>query len=474
MKFCQYPLLLALVSPAALATPGSAALQLSGSGPYYRLQLPAGLYALALDAELSDLRVRTAQGAPLPWAWADDPIAMPPAVKRLSAPLFPLANQTNQTVDAALQLSVRPDGTLAWRHPPGVAPQAKEWVIDTHAASGNLLSLVLTLSPAAQGLFSFKLTHSDDLRQWRTALPQVTVAQLSHHEQTLQQNEVDLGGLRARYLRLSWLGAGPAPNLQSAEVQAYDQALPSPSPLQWLPTKLNACEPRFCTWNLPAHLPVDAVRIALAEPNTVATVNLMGENDVALTPSRKHRHQRLFVRHRDSRPVTDSADSGTSTVLSHSLLNTTLYRLTFTNQPERDNPEHSLDGNAYNRLRLVARNSIQEWGSQPPQLSVGTRSREIIVLARNAADAHLSWGEPQATGSAVPLAQLMPLEQTEATGQGSVTLPTLLPQPKKTDLPDKVANTPELSLWLWAALGGGLLLLAGMALSLFKAIKPKA
>lgn len=502
MTVYRTSLLLALISPAALAAPGSAPLQLSGPGPYYRVTLPAAIYPLAQDAELSDLRVQGAQGSPLPWAWADasgeEP---PPAIHRHTVPLFPLATaaQPSQAVDAALLLQVRPDGTLAWRQPPATKPQASDWVIDTHAARGNLLSLTLKLAPQAQGLFSFSLEHSDDLRHWQMALPQASVAQLSHQGQALNQNEVDLGGLRARYLRLRWLGDGPAPALQSAEIQAYEQVLPSPPPLQWQTATPMGCEPTACTWRLPAHLPLDAVRVGLAQPNTVATVTLVGETDVALVPGPKPRHHHLFARHRDSAQVATPGQG----VQRHTLLNTTLYRLSLPGQPERSSPEQSLDGSPYTRLRLEARHSTQEWGATPPQLSVGTRSREIILLARDANNASLSWGDPKATGIPMPLAQLMPLGANQATGSGSVNTSTPLPELGQAPRPGapnawgpngNIPTTQGVSApnsrpqasastsatkesphtpWLWAALVGGLLLLAGMAYSLLKCMKAK-
>ena len=482
MTVYRSTLLLALISPAVLAAPGSGPLQLSGPGPYYRVALPAALYPLAQDAELSDLRVRNAQGAPLPWAWADASGEAPPAIRRHTVPLFPLATaaQPSPAVDAALLLQVRPDGTLAWRQPPAAKPQASDWVIDTHAASGNLLSLALTLAPQAQGLFSFSLEHSDDLRHWQMALPQATVAQLKHQGQALQQSEIDLGGLRARYLRLRALGDGPAPALQSAEVQAYERVLPSPPPLQWQTATPTGCESSACTWRLPAHLPLDAVRLVLAQPNTVATVTLVGETDVTLVPGPQPRRHRLFTRHRDSAQIALPPGGG---VQRHALLSTTVYRLSLPGQPERSSPDLSLDGNPYTRLRLEARHSTQEWGATPPQLSVGTRSREIILLARDASNAQISWGDPKATGIPMPLAQLMPLGATQAVGSGSVAkLPAATPAPSPVTLASAngqttaaaaSAKSKESTPWLWAALVGGLLLLGGMAYSLLKGMKAK-
>ncbi|MFG6447348.1 DUF3999 family protein [Roseateles sp. BYS180W] len=469
------PALVALASAAALAGPGSTPLQLSGTGPYYRVTLPAALYPLAKDMALSDLRLHSAQGAPLPWAWADATDAPAPAIRRHNAPLFPLtaAPRSGASTDATMQLNVRPDGSLAWRQAQASAPARSDWIIDTHAAKGNLLSLVLTLAPQDQGLYSFSLEASEDLRQWQLVLPQADVVQLTHQGQQLQQNEVDLGGLRARYLRLRWLGDGPAPSLRKADIQAYETLLPSPPPLQWQTLGPARCEAAACTWTLPAHLPLDAVRLSLSDPNTVATVTLLGETEQAPSAAAQPHRHRLFSRHREPTPT---AAASSHSVLRQVLLSSTLYRLSLPGQPERLNPDLPVDGNSYQRLRLEARHSIQEWGSSPPQLSVGSRGREIIVLARNPDQAMLSWGQPQAQGSALPLTELMPLGTAQATGQGSLTLPSTTPPapaaaPSAAAPPSATSNhTP----WLWAALIGGLLLLGAMAASLLKKVQPQS
>jgi hypothetical protein len=485
MSFHHAALLLALVVPGVFAASGSAPLQLSGHGPYYRVTLPAAIYPLAQDAELSDLRVHNAQGAPLPWAWALD-MTEPPVVRRHSVPLFPLATP-GQAADAAVLLQVRPDGTLAWRKPTRAKPQpqANDWVIDTHAAGGNLLSLDLKLDARAQGLFSLSLETSDDLQQWQMALPHASVAQWKHQGQALQQTEVELGGLRARYLRLRWLGDGPAPALKSAEIQAYERVLPSPPPLQWQMATPTGCEQTFCTWALPDHLPIDAVRLTWAESNTVATISLLGEVDMSLAPVAKPRRHRLFTRDRHQGSAQVAPGSG---VQRHTLLHTTLYRLSLPGQPERSNSEQMLDGHSYHRLRLEARQSIQEWGARPPVLSVATRSREIILLARDAANAQLSWGDPKAAGQSMALDQIMPLGLAQATGSGRVMLPInhqgQTPRPGQPgNLNSGVHDTPqravpdkvgENTVWLWAALAGGLLLLVAMAYSLLKGLKPRS
>jgi hypothetical protein len=164
----------------------------------------------------------------------------------------------------------------------------------------------------------------------------------------------------------------------------------------------------------------------------------------------------------------------------HALLSTTVYRLSLPGQPERSSPDLHLDGNPYTRLRLEARHSTQEWGATPPQLSIGTRSREIILLARDANNANLSWGDPKATGIPMPLAQLMPLGADQAVGSGSVNMPAAAQSPGPAPKPQpvgqsetaaKVAPASQHTPWLWAALVGGLLLLAGMAYSLLKGMK---
>lgn len=471
-----------LAAAPAQAAPGSATLQLEGSGPYFRLTLPASLHTLAHDPELSDLRVRNADGLPLPWAWQGEDIATPPT-RTLSVPLFPVAAQAEGSAPVAISLRIRSDGSLEWKHQTASAPPQADWIVDTHAATGNLLQLRLKLAPQAQGLFPLSVEGSDDLVHWQVLRPGVALLQITNAGQTLSQDQIDLGGARARYLRLHWQQPGPAPELQSAELQSFEQPVPPAPALQWTEAWApQQCDASACTWRLPPGLPVDALQVHFAEPNTVAALRVLGESPAAVPGSAptiytRHRHPLHGLRHREREALPAPSGNG----LQRSLLaEAVVWRLAPAGQAENETPPLLLDGGHPTQLRIEARHSVSEWGTQPPRIRIGTRSRSIAFLARGAGPLSLAWDLGKPEGAAVPLATLMPAGKLGELGTARADLPAVV-QPVA-PAATASATSPAVQTqapadhkpWLWAALGVGLLLLAGMAASLLKQIKPKA
>lgn len=468
-----------LAATLAQAAPGSAPLQLEGNGPYFRLTLPASLHTLAKDPELSDLRVRNADGLPLPWAWQGEDIATP-ATRQLVVPLFPVPAQDEGGPTAAVSLRIHADGSLDWKRQAASPPPQADWIVDTHTATGNLLQLKLQLGSEAQGLFPLSVQGSDDLRQWHTVASDVALLQTGNAGQTLKQDQIDLGGARARYLRLHWLQPAQAPQLLGAELESFEQAVPPAPALQWTEAWApQQCDATACTWRLPPGLPVDALRVELAETNTVAPLRILGESPAGASAQVYHRHRHPLhgLRHREPEAAATTANGDRQRSL---LADTVVWRLTPAGLPESSTPPLLLDGSHHAQLRVEARHAVSEWGAKPPRIRIGTRDRNIVFLARGAGPLSLAWDLDKPEGAAVSPATLMPAGKLGELGTARVELPPVA-QPvaaaasANTASPAAAAkDTADHKPWLWAALGAGLLLLAGMAASLLKQIKPKA
>ncbi|MEK1908317.1 MAG: DUF3999 family protein, partial [Pseudomonas sp.] len=86
-------------------------LQLSGSGPWYRLEVPMALQLAARHADLRDLRVFNAEGEAL--AYALTPASALPTEQREDAALkwFPLQGEASQAVPA-IRVQRSSSGTL--------------------------------------------------------------------------------------------------------------------------------------------------------------------------------------------------------------------------------------------------------------------------------------------------------------------------------------------------------------------------
>lgn len=107
------------------------------------------------------------------------------------------------------------------------------------------------------------------------------MARLSFADERIEQHEVSLPGLPARYLRLLWQVPQSAPVLSQVLVQS-SATEHVPSPLVWSePIKGSSLKANEYTWMLPAALAVERVQIGLDQPNSLAPWTCLG----ATTPT---------------------------------------------------------------------------------------------------------------------------------------------------------------------------------------------
>lgn len=470
-----------------LAQAGTAEILREGSGPYFKLTLPQAIYGQALHAQLEDLRLLDSTGQALPWAWAE-PDGPEAQWSSAQVPIFPLPDEAAANAALSTTVQIGPDGGVQWRtwssSPPSLGTAARQWLIDTHRIPGSMLSLQMVLAPTEQGLFPLQIEASEDLQHWQTLVQHAAVLRLKRDGQSLEQTEVPLQAHSSRYLRLRWLGKPVS--LLAVNVDHLTERLPPAPQTEWTaPRPPDRCDARSCTWRLPPQLPLDAVRLQLSQSNTVAKVSLFAEESVqaAAPPPRRRHHPLHGLRHR-----TPAASSPTTSLSSTRLWRGVLWRLPLPGSlsAESTHAELTLDGSHTEQLRLEARESIREWGTAPPSLSIGTQTRSLVFLARDAQPLRLSWGQAQAPGAALPLSQLMPLgPQNSPTATASVHLPALrfpaaaaassASSASPTGSPTGAGSTDaQHTPWLWAALLGGLALLGLMAASLLKSVKAPA
>ena len=474
--------------PAAIS---AAPIALQGSGPYHRLVLPLGIHAHAAYGDLRDLRVRNAGGNPVPYAWLRSEAAAPHVTSK-EVPIFALpagaSGTSDPAEDASLGFRVRPDGSLALARKPARKPaEATQWLIDASQLKGSLLQARFDVAPDARGLFAFRLEASDDLRHWQPVGGDEQLLRLAHGGQTIERLAVDLGGVQARFLRLRWSDPQNGAPLTGVAIDSLQETEPV-APLQWTgPLKPERCGTDHCDYALPRGLPVESLRIDLADVNTLAQVGVSGL--LAATPATSAsepafvpRNPLYALRHPQRRPAPASASPGEVP-----LLDTVVYRLAQAGGEARS-PSLALDGRSYSHLRLRTAGPVNVLGPMPPVITVGATPRTLVFLAQGAAPFTLSWNtapdknvvQGSSPGAALPLATLLPgysPSKPVAADPASVTLP---PAPvaaveavvaAAAQLPVPVQPDPLRKWWLWGALGVGLLLLAGMAWSLFASLR---
>ena len=475
-------------SAAPAPTEATAPITLSGEGPYHRLTLPAAIYSHAAHADLRDLRIRNAQDDAVPYAWLRE---MPsPRTVSQAAPLFPVPGHAVGAEGASPAFKIGADGTLRLIEPPrsgAPAPAAgTDWLIDASQVSGQLLQARLELAPESEGVFGFTLQASDDLRHWRPVGGVQQLVRLRHQERTLEQLSVDLGGTRARFLRLRWRDPAQGAALAAVHIESQ-QAVEIKPQQEWSDALAPAhCSVDACDYLAPRGWPAQSLRIELAQANTLAQVQVSGLIDAPPAAAPASQPPRLLptLRHPHlHRRETPSAAPGPQEIV---LADTVLYRLSRDGQEVRS-PALALDGVVYPRLRLRTQGPISQLGSAPPTLEFGVTPRTLVFLAQGQPPFRLAWqsaapdqGAPVLPdGGAMALATLMPggtATQALTADTAQVRLPgapaaLMAPASAPTGPAGKADGLAARPLWLWAALGAGLLLLAGMAWSLFASLK---
>ncbi|MET3496186.1 DUF3999 domain-containing protein [Variovorax boronicumulans] len=467
----------------------SAPIALQGPGPYHRLTLPLSIYSRTAYEDLRDLRVRNAAGHAVPYAWLGNEAAMPRTASQ-AVPFFALPGSATgaATGDPVLAFSVRPDGSLALSGGKAAAERAAndaaEWLIDVSQVKGSLLQARFEIAPEARGLFAFRLEASDDLRRWRPVGGEEQLVRLAHGGQTIERLAVDLGSLRTRFLRLRWTDPQHGAPITKTEIDSV-QAVEPVAPLEWSAAlRPERCAADYCDYLLPRGLPVQSLRIDLADINTLAQVGVSGLIDAAPASSATaaphvSRNPLYALRHQQRRTVLPTGPGEVP------LLDTVVYRLAQAGGEARS-PVLALDGAVYSRLRLRTSGPVSVLGATPPTMAVGAAPRALVFLAQGGAPFSLAWNaapdtagtvQGAAPGAPLALATLIPgyaADKPVVADGASVTLPVaaveaavaaaaLVPVPAPEDL--------SRQWWLWGALGVGLLLLAGMAWSLFASLR---
>jgi hypothetical protein len=422
---------LLLSAPAALSLAANLPLKLAGEGPYYRLTLPLSVYGMAEHGDLANLRIRNAASEAVPYAWLRDD-ANPPRLAAATVPIFPLPGDEAATTttpasgDASLSFTIRPDGSLSLnaRTAPKrrAADKATQWIIDASQIKGSLLQARFELAADARGVFPLELEASNDLKHWNpVGSASDQLMRLSHGGRSLERLALDLGGLRARFLRLRWLDPSQRAALVSVDIDSLDEAEPV-APLQWSAAIApSSCTVGACDYLLPRGLPVQSLRIELATTNTLAQIEVIGLRDIApveIVP--RHHHNPLYVlRHGRRHEVP-------ATTREVAVQQPLVYRLT-QGKLEVRSSDIALDGSVFDRLRLKTRGPISALGATAPTIRVGAVPPSLVFLAQGAAPYSMSWGAAtDEAGMALTLDTLLPERKTDepiAAGDAEVVVP---------------------------------------------------
>ncbi|MBO3278008.1 DUF3999 domain-containing protein [Pseudomonas schmalbachii] len=414
-------------------------LAVSGTGPWYRLQLPIEVQLAARHADLRDLRVFNAEDEALPYSLRAGTARQSETRLEATARVFPLRGAAGSTALEGLRVVRNTAGTIVEIPPAAVPDGARQilrgWLLDASTSDFPLDRLSLEWSAEAEGFQRFRIEASDDLNRW-SPLGEGQVARLSFNGERIDNNDVELPGVHARYLRLLWLAPEEAAMLKGARLSGI-RSNTEPAPLVWSAPLAgrSGVEGEFI-WNLPQALPLERLRIPLEQPETLAPVSLQGRLDgkVQWSP----------------------------------LARTVLYRLSQDGREMRQD-EIALPGWPVSQLRLLVDSRGGGLGGPVPQLSVALRASEVIFLARGSAPYRVAVGNASSQSSSLPMTTLVPgYDESSLATMGRAQVEGVLQEGMASRVGDAGDGTNWKRIALWGVLLLGVALLAGMALSLLR------
>ena len=280
------------------------ALDLDGQAAHYAVVLPREVYAASLRNDLGDLRVLNGAGEPVPYSFEAprapaQPQQPPPSLRSVKWFPVPLSDTGTQgappqgaPLETQLGVTIAADGSL--RAAVTTTTTKTTTTTTVPQRSGRDADLV-DLGPP-NGLVSALLVHlandnyqgrvsveaSSDLRSWQPVID-TQLLKITYGGDTLTQERIELGDLRARYLRLRWPDG--APDIASLDVkeQTVNTSAPESAapPTHWregLSARPGNTAGEYL-FETDGAYPVELLRLSLPQLNTVARVSLFSRTD---------------------------------------------------------------------------------------------------------------------------------------------------------------------------------------------------
>ena len=291
----------AAVSNYAYAWP----LYTDGDSAAWQVELTPEVYAAIGTQDLRDVEVVNAAGAAVPIALYRAPAGAAEHEHHAELPLFALPAAPAQAGADVIQLHFergadgklrRLDADVGAATPLPDSADAGDVLLDASSLHEPLTTLRLDWSGDASAQFA--IAASDDLQHWRTVPGEAAVLRLSQGGNVLERHEIALAAVRANYLRLHRTDTGaPLRNLR-AGARSVSYSTPELPARQWLAATLDGSDthhversavagdgslPIAYRYHLPAALSVSAVKLELADDNSVVAGAVLGNSALAGT-----------------------------------------------------------------------------------------------------------------------------------------------------------------------------------------------
>jgi hypothetical protein len=422
----------------------------ANGGPFYEFSLPLPVYQGSQSANLADLRVFNGQGEIVPHTLLHPQSTVTSHEQEAAVPVFPITQNRqvgDDKDDVAMDVQRKSDGTLvAVKHGKGAKEVAVILgaVFDVSQIKDTVHALHLDANPTSTPFHAFSLETSDDLQQWRALLEDAQWVHLQQSGQVIDKNTFEWDGGAGKYLRIVWSDPNDAPTIKSASVQTIRTAVDNAHMIWTDPLKPEHVDGNRFDYPLAGQLPVEKLRIGLAQINTLAPLQV--QNYLAPTANRQHA---------EWTPVMQSV----------------VYRLQ-SPKGEVVSPDLALTTTLSDRIRLVVDNNGGGIGNTPPTVQFGFTPETMVFLSRGNGPFTLAWGAHNMRDGSMPATTLLPnftSEQEFHTSQASLqAIAPIIASDTKNSTPEEGKTSKPL---LWGILGIGLLVLGAMALMLVKQMK---
>lgn len=410
----------------------------------YRVELDEAVYRQARSRALADVDVVDAQGNPVPAALFGPDTPGPQAATFLELPWFPLPSGDRDGRDIASISEIATDGSLRrveWRTGGGGSVAGNGFLLDASNVTVPIQALRVRWA-SGQTAFDLpvRVSASDDLRDWRTVADGAHLVELSNAGQRILRDRIDIGGTKARYLRVAPLDAN-AKALQVSGVVAELQA-PAATP-QW-------------QWRVLRGKRVQDTDASVHYEFELEGRFPMAQADVAL-PGNSTGQWRLQVRDEASAPWRDAAASWMA------------FRLEQGGSSDASPPQPLYGVHRERLWRLTPLGSATY--ADAPQLRLGYRPEALVFVAQGAGPFALVAGSARTSRTDAELAGMIEAMRVQRGAQWQPAVATLGASAERAG---QVALTPapaprDWKTWLlWGVLVLGAVVVAGFALSLLR------
>jgi hypothetical protein len=424
-----------------------ATIKAEGEDPFFHFPLTMEVYLHSLSSGLRDLRVFNAAGELVPYALTVKTDIPQTKVEQIKLKGFPLYND-DISDNLGIQLRREKDGSLISIVPvkPTVTRKLSGVILDASHIKSPLVALDISLSEYSQPFQHFSIEASDDLKNWRNVLNAATIAVLEQDGARIEQRQVELPSIQAKYLRLMWLDPQYISSLPKFMVTTSSMTQKNQPDILWTESisPISSAKGNYI-FHIGGSVPAERIRFILTQINTLAPAQIL-------------------VRNNEKQPWRKISD-------------TVLYRLA-SKGGESISPDMDLGGEMITELQIKLDARGGGIGEKPLQLKIAVRPQQLVFLARGDRPFTLAWGQKAANTIALPLTTLVPgyryqngLPGTAASLEINVINPKI---DRVSDTITTMTDAPELKRkWLlWSVLlaGAGLLLL--MAFKLMRTETP--